>query len=165
MYFGKQVWVDSWISDRYLVSNWGNVYDLKKGRLLSLTPDRAGYLRCKIVLPSGRKTVSVHRLVAGSFYDADISKYEVNHIDGVKTNNHIANLELVDRSENMLHAFRNGLAKPVVAIRMVECVETGEVFNSISSAARAYHVDPSGICDVLHGRQKTAAKMHWIERR
>ena len=54
-----------------------------------------------------------HRLVAFAFLKEKSGKPMINHIDGVKTNNHYSNLEWVDRSENQLHAFKNGLQKKV----------------------------------------------------
>ena len=37
------------------------------------------------------------------------NKPEVNHIDGIKTNNHYTNLEWNTRNEQMAHAYRLGL--------------------------------------------------------
>lgn len=54
----------------------------------------------------------VHRIVATYFCDNPEHKPEVNHIDGNKSNNKASNLEWVTRSENELHAYRTGLAKP-----------------------------------------------------
>jgi hypothetical protein len=46
----------------------------------------------------------VHRLVADAFLGRLTAAHEVNHIDGCKTNNHIENLELVSRRQNLKHA-------------------------------------------------------------
>jgi hypothetical protein len=64
-----------------------------------------GYLRVTI----GEKSISVHRLVAQTFIPNPLMKKEVNHKDGVKTNNCVANLEWSTRSENMKHAYAAGL--------------------------------------------------------
>lgn len=90
-----ELWNEARGIPRYDVSSWGQVFDKQKFRLLKQSPDRAGE----------RKTVSVHRLVADAFYDCGVDGWEVNHVDGDKTNNHVVNLELTTRSDNMIHAF------------------------------------------------------------
>lgn len=54
----------------------------------------------------------VHRIVALTFTPNPENKLEVNHIDGVKTNNCVNNLEWNTRSENVNHSFAQGLNTP-----------------------------------------------------
>ena len=56
-----------------------------------------------------RSAKRVHRIICSLFVDNTHNKPEVNHIDGIKTNNHYTNLEWSTRSEQMFHAFRLGL--------------------------------------------------------
>jgi len=83
----------------YLVSNYGKI----KGKLVEfLKPTSSnGYLMCNFGL--------IHRIVVETFI-SDIPKgMQVNHIDGIKSNNRLDNLEIVTPSENQLHAYRIGL--------------------------------------------------------
>lgn len=144
---------------RYLVSQLGNVYDQHSDRILGKTPDRKGYIRVKLVTPYGeRKTVSLHRIVAGSFYDVtpeEFEDWEVNHRDGIKSHCEVWNLEFTDRSGNMLHAFSNGLATPVFSARPVRIVETGEIFESTGQVDRYLGVSNGSVSKTLRGLQPT----------
>ena len=57
-------------------------------------------------------TRKIHRLICIAFH-GDNKRLEVNHIDGNKSNNKPCNLEWCTRSENVKHAFKIGLAKPL----------------------------------------------------
>lgn len=107
--------VKGWNS--YFVSDSGFVKSYKKnklnGRLLTIHNHKDGYLT--VDLSIGRKAYQkfVHRLVAEAFIPNPNNKKQVNHIDGDKRNNHVSNLEWSTRSENMRHAVRIGLKKPL----------------------------------------------------
>lgn len=66
---------------------------------------KLGYVRVEI---RGKKYL-LHRLLAQAFIPNPGSKPQVNHINGDKADNRLANLEWVTRSENQLHAYRSGL--------------------------------------------------------
>ena len=60
-----------------------------------------GYQVVVWVGPAGRKTIYMHRLVWILNYGAIAKDREIDHVDGVKSNNVIENLSLVSRGENM----------------------------------------------------------------
>lgn len=59
-----------------------------------------------------KKRVSVHRVVASAFLDADSHRAHINHKNGNKADNRAENLEWVTPSENALHAIQLGLYRP-----------------------------------------------------
>lgn len=86
---------------RFVNGRWGGLNKrMRKGKILK--PYFCGnYLAIRFFL--GGNNHYIHRLVADHFIDGDKSLC-VNHIDGVKTNNCVENLELVTYSQNMLHS-------------------------------------------------------------
>lgn len=69
------------------------------------------YHMVSLSLNGTNKTWTVHRLIAEAFLPNPENKPQVNHIDGVKLNNKLENLEWVTRQENVTHAWLTGLAK------------------------------------------------------
>ncbi len=97
----------------YQVSDAGEIMSCKFGKKIILKPRiRSGY-SCVVLCQNGeRSDCDVHRLVLGAFIGECPEGSEANHLDGNKPNNRLDNLEWVTPSENMLHAYRNGLRVP-----------------------------------------------------
>lgn len=75
----------------------------------ALTPK--GYLRICITI-NGRQTHALaHRIIWIAKHGPIPDRAQIDHIDTVKTNNRISNLEAVSGAENMARAAKNGLAK------------------------------------------------------
>ena len=68
-----------------------------------------GYLFNTLCKDLHHKGKDIHRLVANAFLPNLYNKPEVNHINGVKSNNHSTNLEWCTRKENIEHAIKNNL--------------------------------------------------------
>ena len=91
----------------YQVSTLGRVKG-HRGQILKST-ERNGYLRFSMYDNSKKRQVSIHRLVAETFIDNPQNKPIINHINGIKSDNRVENLEWVTYSENITHALENGL--------------------------------------------------------
>ncbi|MEI8205055.1 MAG: HNH endonuclease [Bacteroidota bacterium] len=113
----NEIWIKAFDFGNYEVSNLGRVKSLydnrhkRRDKILKLQPTNCGYLRA--VLRKNNKTfyVLVHRLVMNSFNP--INEFmQVNHINGVKTNNTLENLEWNTQIENQINAYKTGLQKP-----------------------------------------------------
>lgn len=91
----------------YTVSRCGIVRS--KGKELKSHVNSRGYLNIWLSRGGATKQYRIHRLVAIAFIENKGNLHEVNHIDGNKLNNNVENLEWSTRSNNMKHAFMNGL--------------------------------------------------------
>jgi hypothetical protein len=93
---------------RPLISRWGGHIICKrypKKVLVCQKPSKKGYLRHRI----NHKTHFAHRLIAITFIENVKNAPQVNHKNGIKTDNRADNLEWVTNMENRTHAVINGL--------------------------------------------------------
>lgn len=97
------------------------------------------------------KHYKIHRLVAAAFI-GDIEGMEINHKDGVKTNNHRENLEVVTGEENRLHAQQLGLTNINYILSAEDVREIRSSSKSRRELAERYNVSPHTIKDVRRYR-------------
>ena len=118
----------------YLISNKGNVLSLPRNgskikeptlRKISYTHD--GYAKVRLIYNGKDETKRIHRLVAEAFVSNPEKKETVNHIDGNKKNNESCNLEWANRSEQMEHAYKKRLKKPVHVNRKLTDAQAEEI--------------------------------------
>jgi len=92
----------------YCVSSLGNIKGTS-GKKFKLLTRGGGYLYKDFYEQGHKKRISIHRLVAKLFIPNPENKPDVNHKNGIKTDNRAENLEWVTKSENMIHAVILGL--------------------------------------------------------
>jgi len=93
--------------DRYITQKNGRVLR-QRSRFLSICVSNKGYY---FVLIQG-KSVFIHRLIAEAFIPMIKGKNVVNHKNSIPSDNSISNLEWCTQSENILHGYKHGNAKP-----------------------------------------------------
>lgn len=105
----------------YEISSYGRVKSLaRRNRNIDmiLVPVKYGkgnrYRAISLSVMGKIKKCYIHRLVATAFIPNPRMYREVNHLDGVPTNNNVNNLEWCDKRHNHLHAYAMGLQKPMV---------------------------------------------------
>lgn len=160
----------------YEVSNLGRVKSIERKvnngfggrkvreRILKNIKDGAGYEHLRLCKDGHGKTFRIHRLVAIAFISNPQKKPEVNHKNGVKTNNFWKNLEWTTPKENSQHAWINGLSNNDHSRKKVAQIKDGiiyQVWDSSAEACRCLGIIATGIANCCHGRAKSAGGFQW----
>lgn len=140
------------VSDRGRVRNKDTNYILRPGLAGN------GYYTVALYKDKKATTQYVHALVSDAFISRREKSMTVNHKDGDKTNNNLSNLEVVTYSDNLQHAYKNGLNKHPKPVRIVE---TGEVFKSHTDCAKAIDGCAGDITYCLSGKLKSHKGLHF----
>lgn len=145
----KEIWKDiENYEGYYQISNLGRVRSLdrivkrsngrvenRKGKLMSTRVSNSNKAKNKNASDRENITLNkdgqikhhlIHRLVAQAFIPNPENKKTVNHIDGNSLNNIVTNLEWATHSENVQHAYDNGLYPNVIRAMIAINIETGE---------------------------------------
>jgi len=104
----NEIWKPIPGHEGYHVSNMGRVWGPKFAPKAGAINSR-GYRSITLVVRGYKRGVRIHQLVMLAFVGPCPKGQEVNHINGIKADNRLENLEYVTRSENIRHAYRIGL--------------------------------------------------------
>lgn len=96
------------LDNAYLISNLGRIYSIPYKRIMKTRIDKYGYENVSLKKIKSCP-MTVHRIIAKHFIPNPENKPQVNHINGIKTDNRIENLEWCTVQENITHSVQNGL--------------------------------------------------------
>ena len=155
---------------RYMISSYGRVFSTKRNKILK-PYNSHGY--CVVDLGErrdNRRASYVHRLVADAFISNPDNKEEVNHINSVRHDNRVENLEWVTPSENVKHAWKYGNARVTEKMgkttkelysKPVICVESKTLYDSLSQASKETGLYKASISRCARHPEKTLYGCHW----
>ena len=137
---------------------------IRKGRILIASLDSEGYKKLTLAKNDINVSRVIHKLVAKEFVPNPENKPQVNHKNGIKSDNRAENLEWVTHTEQMRHAFSTGLARiePNVLLNhaQVREIRLRYKFEKIShrTLAKEYGVCKSTITNIVSGKSWTKVK-------
>jgi len=169
--------------ENYMISNFGRVKSLtryeffknhtkvsrriRKSKILRFSFDSDGYIHYGLSKNGKGNTRKLHRLIAIAFIPNPENKPCINHINGIKTDNRIENLEWCTVMENNIHGIANGLIKPsfgenngqsklnTIKVRIIK-----RLFNDMSdsSIGKIFNMSSEGIRKIRIGKTWTHIK-------
>ena len=148
---------------KYKVSSTGSIIGQRNKMLKPASSD--GYKAVSLCNNKYRKTIRVHRIVAMAFLPNPDNKPTVNHKNGNKQDNRVENLEWFTVKEQQIHrsrvlGFGNQAASKALC-KPVQCVETGEIFNSLKEAAKSKRGDRYRLSQAARSG-RTWHGLHWV---
>jgi hypothetical protein len=146
--------------EKYSVSNFGRIRRevpgpnaivgvIKNAQVNPVT----GYCHVKVSGSEGKRSMSIHRLVAEAFLENPEGKKEIDHIDKNKQNNRLDNLRWVTRRENM-----SGIKHGIRSIIATSPDGEETAWDCIRDCAAWLGVFPQGISNVLNNPRYTHYK-------
>ena len=127
-----------------------------KSRIMKPFTSKCGYLIVSISKNSIDNKFLIHRLVSNAFIPNPYNKPQVNHINGIKTDNRVVNLEWNTRSENIKHADNSGLRNSKgennsrSKLSEIDVFEIRKSDKPIIFLSKKYNVGRNCISKVLH---------------
>jgi hypothetical protein len=169
-----EIWKNCKEANAYEVSNYGRIRNLiwKKGSHAKPTDypiiikqylDKKGYCVAHIVNNNrNKKSIKVHRYVGFAFLENPNNLPQINHIDGIKTNNITDNLEWISNIDNMRHSYVIGLrdgsytgeknGRAILTEKEVVYIYTNPDRKTITELRSEFKLSESSISSIYKGK-------------
>lgn len=144
----------------------GNIFSKKTNKYLKPSYDSGGYLQIVLKINGSYKSFRVHRLLALTFIENPQNKPCVNHINAIRDDNRIENLEWCTHKENTAHSYRlgnqgcgvkNGASKKVINI------ETSVIYETLKDACKHERYCMTYISQMLNGKFNNKTKLMYYD--
>ena len=141
------------VFDNYAASKNGEVINLKNKKKIKITNDSGGYFKFIIFSKKVEKPINYyqHRFVFEVFKGVIPRCFEVDHINNVKSDNRLKNLQLLTHKQNV----EKSKNKAIIST----CIETGKErrFISIKTASIELGISYDSISKICRKKGKTAS--------
>ena len=149
----------------YAITSCGKVWSYKTQKFLKPRKRADGYYQVCLCKNGQKTTHSIHRLLAETYLPNPNNYPQVSHKDENPEHNWLNNLEWATAKMNCnMPKHKERKSKALInnaTSRKALCMETREIFPSMSEAARKYGCSPQNIYCACKNEQKTACGYHW----
>jgi len=143
----------------YSVSNYGRIRN-RKNRIMKQYISN-GYLLINLTKNKSQNMKRVHRLVASTFKNNSNLNLEVNHINGIKTDNRETNLEWIERSENARHSYLSGNILKKLSVEDVKKIKGMiEKRHPQKDIAKMFNISQSTVSEIKNGKRWAGVITH-----
>ena len=156
--------------DSYSISKDAQIFSNKSNKILKIRLNKRGYKDVCFCINGVKKNIFVHRIMAEAFIPNPNLYPCVNHINGIKTDNRIENLEWATHAHNNKHAWDNGLNKKSYPClgkfggnhpghkKIMAYSENQDIiiFDGLLFASRCTGIQSSHISSCCNGKRNTA---------
>ena len=158
---------DFWVHpiyDKYESNRDGIVRHIKNKKPVGRQNNR-GYYHITVRDNGKRKDLYSHRFLYECFHGVITDKRVVDHINNIKNDNRLDNLQLITQSENTKKDYKGRKSLSPIKIKAIN-TETDEWFDfeSISKAGKDLMIDTGSICRILNGTNKTSLSKKYKQR-
>lgn len=146
--------------ESYLITKEGAIYSKLSNKYLIPKLDKFGYYQINLK----GKSYRVHRLVAITYLDNYNNTDTVNHINGIKTDNRVSNLEWLSQKQNVRHAWETGLSENIrlANSKIVLDTQNGVFYKSAKEASMYSNYAYSTIRSMLNGGLKNNTTLVYV---